>query len=212
MVEPTWAGRVGQAIVEKAGESVTLFDMTAMASQTIFTPDDLLRLEGEDKLYELIHGQLVEKDMSVRSNYVKTEVARLLSNAARASASGLVIMEQEIICFPWDPNHAPRPDIVFVKAGRLPPGDLPDGHLMLAPDLCVEVTSPNDRFRDVENKISDYLRAGVQVIWIVVPELRHVRVHRADGTVDVYQQDKTVVLPTLIPNFSSRVGDFFPPL
>jgi Uma2 family endonuclease len=43
--------------------------MTALAPQTRFTPDDLLRLE-EEGLYELVDGKLVEKPMSSDANAV----------------------------------------------------------------------------------------------------------------------------------------------
>jgi len=41
------------------------------------------------------------------------------------------------------------PDISFVAAGRFPGGKVPAGFIELAPDLAVEILSPEDRRRDV---------------------------------------------------------------
>lgn len=59
--------------------------------------------------------------------------------------------------------------MAFVRASRLPPV-LPTGYFAGAPDLAVEVLSPNDRFPIVEQKVWQYLDAGARVVWVIHPD------------------------------------------
>lgn len=48
-----------------------------------------------------------------------------------------------------------------------------DGVVSVAPELVVEVLSPDDRMVDVEEKIADYLEMGVGEVWVVNPRKAH---------------------------------------
>ena len=56
-------------------------------------------------------------------------------------------------CFPHAPGMVRRPDVSFVKRGRLPGDVSPDGWIKIAPDLAVEVVSPNDVVEELEAKL-----------------------------------------------------------
>jgi len=42
----------------------------------------------------------------------------------------------------------------------------------VAPLLCVEILSPNDSMSEMHDKIDDYLKMGVQAVWVVDPRRR----------------------------------------
>ncbi len=73
-------------------------------------------------------------------------------------------------CFPHRPGLVRRPDVSFIRAGRLPGGRLPTGWGKFAPDLAVEVISPNDAYEEVAEKLDDYQKAGVPLIWVISPK------------------------------------------
>jgi Uma2 family endonuclease len=60
---------------------------------------------------------------------------------------------------------------------------LPNGWAKIPPDLVVEVVSPNDTAYELEDKLADYQKVGVPLIWVINPNSRTVRVHRSDGSV-----------------------------
>ncbi len=77
-----------------------------------------------------------------------------------------------------DPDTVRAPDVGFISAGRLS-GPLPPGeYFQGAPDLAVEVVSPDDRDSDVAEKIALWLSAGALRVWEVRPRTRTVTVHR----------------------------------
>ena len=103
-----------------------------------------------------------------------------------------------------------KPDVSFIRLGRLPGEEIPEGWISIAPDLAVEVISPNEFYYEVDQKLLEYLAAGVREVWIVNPQARTVRVRRADGTGCELNENQELT-SELLPGFRCRVGDFFPP-
>ena len=62
------------------------------------------------------------------------------------------------------------PDVVLVRSGSQP--DV----LIEPPLLIVEILSPDDSYSDTQQRAQDYLRMGVETIWIIDPESRTARV------------------------------------
>ena len=54
--------------------------------------------------------------------------------------------------------------------------------LTIPPDLAVEVTSPTDVVYELEEKVEEYLRAGVRLIWVIHPEVQAIEVMRGNGS------------------------------
>jgi Uma2 family endonuclease len=59
--------------------------------------------------------------------------------------------------------------------------------------------------------VDEYLEAGVELVWVVNPATRSVRVHRADGTVADFGEDDEITGEQVIPGFCCRVREFFAP-
>ena len=78
-----------------------------------------------------------------------------------------------------------------------------------APDLAIEVLSPNDRRSEVEEKISDWLGAGARMVWLVDPEARTIAVHRAATAPRVVASGGTVDGEDVLPGFSMPVDAAF---
>jgi Uma2 family endonuclease len=87
-----------------------------------------------------------------------------------------------------DPDTVRAPDVSFMPAGRLPASSgerFVDG----APDLGIEIMSPEDRESDVARKVEEYFDAGAQRVWIVRPRNRTITVHRPGGDAHTFGRD-----------------------
>jgi Uma2 family endonuclease len=175
-----------------------------------YTPDDLLAMPDGVR-YELVDGELVERDMSGLSS----EVARKLSGRA-----GMFSDERSLghtfgsdcgyQCFPFDPRRVRRPDASFVRAGRISTEEYESGHITVAPDLAVEVVSPNDLAHELIEKVDEYLRAGVRLVWVIDPQSRTVAVHRPDGSDSRLREQDELSGEDVLPGFRCPVRDLFP--
>ena len=116
---------------------------------TSYTAEDLLTMPDGD-LYELVDGQLVERDMGTESNWIAGKLFRLIADYAESNGLGWGLpTDNSYQCFPGRPNQVRKPDVSFIRLGRLPNEKLPRGHCRIAPDLVAEVISPNDFYADV---------------------------------------------------------------
>ncbi len=90
---------------------------TAIATQARYTPEDLLAMP-DGKSYELVHGQLVERDMGAESSLVGGELYFRLRLHCRDRESGLVWpADNGFQCFPHDPDLVRKPDVSFIRRG-----------------------------------------------------------------------------------------------
>ena len=111
---------------------------------------------------------------------------------------------------PMLPNWSAGPTLPSSAAGRLSGGELPKGHVRIPPDLAIEVVSPNDLASDLDEKVEDYQKAGVELVWVIQPESRTVSVYRSDGSVSRLHQDDELSGEEVIPGFRCQVRSLFP--
>jgi len=183
--------------------------MNLILPQPSFTADDLLTLPDLER-FELVDGKLVEQNMGAVSSYVGVRLSRRLVEFCDEPFGGWVLAADASYQFlPDRPNTVRKPDVSFIRPGRLPDERLPDGHIRLAPDLVAEVVSPNDLFYAVEEKIAEYRSGGVRLIWIVVPPTRNVLIRRLDGSAGEVREDGELSGEDVVPGFQVRVGDLY---
>ena len=189
------------------------------ATQIRYTPADVERLSDRDgKLYELVDGQLVdkhahaagpalaEKHVSTRSNAVAVKIAVALAGVYPDTEARLFI-EQPTYCFA--DGRMRRPDVALVWSHRLP-AELTHDELELAPDLVAEVVSLTNTFFEQLDRVEEYLKAGVPMVWVVDPSHRTLHVYRKDGGVQLLRAPDVFANENLLPRLSLRVGDIFP--
>ena len=113
-------------------------------------------------------------------------------------------------CYPHDANQVRKPDIAFVSFERLPGGRAPTGYCVAVPNLVVEVMSPHDVGYDLDAKVSEYLAAGVDCVWVVEPNTRRVRVYYPDRGIILSENDELSGDP-IIPGFRCSLKELFTP-
>lgn len=190
--------------------------------QREYTPEDLLNMpDGEN--FELVNGRLVERHRTTRSPEVEDHMGFLSDRIAGRLFQRLANFCDELPLgwallpnsggfqgFPGSPRLVRKPDVAFVRFGRFPDEQLPPGHAHLAPDLAAEVVSPNDLYEDVIEKIEEYLRAGVRLVWVISPHNHTVHVYRANGSVQVLHDNDDLDGEEVVPGFRCPVRDLYP--
>ncbi|MGZ8378736.1 MAG: Uma2 family endonuclease [Gemmatirosa sp.] len=101
------------------------------------------------------------------------------------------------------------PDVAFVRAERLPAGGIGPGWVRVAPDLVVEVRSPDNRPPEIEARVADYFAAGTALIWIVDPDARIVERRTPDGPLPTLAEPEVLDAGDVLPAFSVPVADLF---
>lgn len=180
------------------------------ASQTLYTPEDLLAMP-DGKNYELVSGQLVERKSGVESSWVAGQVCSQLHWFCEEHRIGWTLLSNAgYQCFPYDPGRVRKPDGSFVRYGRFPGGVLPEDWAELVPDLVFEVISPGDTVYELDDKLDDYRKVGVPLIWVINPNSRSVMVHRADGSVKHLSENDELSGEDVIPGFRCPIREMLP--
>ena len=114
-----------------------------------------------------------------------------------------------ILQLPNDPERVRAPDVGFVRLEKLPGGRLPQGFILGAPDLAVEVLSPTDNPVDIQQKVRDFLEAGTRLVWLVAPQAKVVTVYRPDGSARLLRDHEALDGEDVLPGLSIRLADIF---
>src|SRR5579885_3451928 len=183
--------------------------MSDVLTKPCYTPEDLLRMPEGD-LYELVDGHLVERKMGARSSFIGGVLLGLLLRFLAQRPLGWAWpADCGYQCFPDAPNKVRKPDVSFLRFGRLPGDRLPPGHIPIPPDLAVEVISPNDLADEVDEKVEEYLGAGVRLAWVVHPQNRTVLIYRPNGSVSGLRERDELDGEDVLPGFRCRVAEVF---
>ena len=160
--------------------------------------------------FELVDGQLVERNMGAESSWVAQQVNRRLGNYAEAQQGLVMGPDCGYQIFPDDPSRVRFPDGSFIRSGRLPNDRPPRGHVRIVPDLVIEVISPNDLAWEVEAKVAEYIRAGVPLMWVIYPDTRTVWRYRASDEATRLGIGDALSGEDILPGFTCPVADVFP--
>jgi Uma2 family endonuclease len=182
---------------------------TTVETKTVYTPEDLLGMP-DSKHYELVDGRLVERNVSALSSLVASRLTfKVRIYCAADNVEWIFDSECGFRCFPDRPGKVRRADVSYVRKDRLPAAQMFEGFVEIAPDLVAEVLSPNDTAYAVDQKIGEYLRAGVRLIWVVNPEQHTVRIHRLDGSVAALGEQDALDGEDVLPGFTCRLSELF---
>jgi Uma2 family endonuclease len=177
------------------------------------TADDLLRLPEIDRRYELIDGVLYERPFNgIEHGFVVSGISfRLgLFLDRHAEVGGELCAGGTGFWLRRDPDTVLAPSLSYVAKERLVRVWV-DGYPELAPDLVVEVVSPNDTASEIQRKTDEWLQAGARLVWVLYPATRSAMVYRTDGTAQLLHPDDTLTGEPVLPGFTCRLGDLFGP-
>jgi Uma2 family endonuclease len=180
-----------------------------------FTTADLELLpKREDVRYEIIDGELlVSTAPHLYHQAVSTAIASAVHIWDQQSGLGVVATAPGLI-FTVSDNVVP--DVVWISHARLAHAMDEAGHLLVAPELVVEVLSPGaeNARRDLDLKLKLYSVEGVREYWVLDWRLRTVRVYRRDGAelrLAATLGDGDTLNSPLLPGFECSVNSLWPP-
>jgi Uma2 family endonuclease len=158
---------------------------------------------------ELVNGRVVPT-MPTGDEHgdVEFELGMRLRAYGKESKRGRALGGEVGIYIRRDPDTVRAADIVFISKER----DLQPrrkGYFEIAPELVVEILSPDDRMSRVGEKLRDYFSAGVLVVWLVDPGLRRVLVYRSMVNVTALDSSQTLSDEDILPGFGVPVSDLF---
>jgi Uma2 family endonuclease len=182
-----------------------------MATTTKLTLDEFLA-QPETKPYsEYACGEVYKKPMSdLDHSQLQGALYFQLREFLTATTPSVVAVEWRCIFGPPGGERVFLPDVAFATHERRAiPGRNERKFLWTAPDLAVEVLSPDQPAGEFADKLQFYLLHGVRLVWVIDPEARTIRVYRPGEDARLLQAGDTLDGGDVLPGFSVPVNDIF---
>ena len=179
-------------------------------NQRLMTAEDLLRIPYDGMRHELIRGELRTMPPGGWGHGKQSSrVDWSLGPYVAAHGLGEVATNETGFLLATNPDTVRAPDVAFVRMERLLEADPERGYYPGAPDLAVEVISPNDLYTEVDEKITEWLTHGTRMVLVVDPRRRTVAVHRPGQAVRIFGVDDTVDGEDVVPGWTLPVRNLF---
>lgn len=179
-------------------------------TKTGMTAEDLIAMPDDGTRREVVKGELREMPPAgALHGDVAMNLGALLKHHVKANGLGRVPAAETGFILARNPDTIRAPDTGFISKERIPPGGPPRGYWELAPDLAVEVVSPNDTAAEVQEKVRDWIEAGVKLAWVVYPQTRSVVVHRSLKEIFTLTEEETLSGEEVVPGFECTVKEIF---
>ena len=122
------------------------------------------------------------------------------SGKARAGEAGIYIQR--------NPDIVRGADVLYISNKRYAQKKS-EGALDVAPELIIEIMSPNDRWSEVTEKLREYFSIGVQLVWVADPKSRSVFAYRSLTDVREFASEDEITGDEVLPGFKAKVATFF---
>ena len=175
----------------------------------IWTDDELMSLPDGTR-YELIDGELIDMGSSgALHGYVCSILVMALMNYILPKKLGVIL--DSSTAFTMKNGNKRSPDISFIsKEKLLGLEELPDGFLDGAPDLAIEVLSPNNTIAEIDQKVVEYFENGSRLVWVINLKQHYVLVYRSAQEPDrLLKQSDVLDGEDVIAGFTMPLTELF---
>ncbi len=181
-----------------------------VVEQKLMTADAFLAMPDlSDKRVELVEGEIVEMPGTGHTHArVVVAIFRLLDAFVLRHNLGEVFVDGLGYLTRREPDTVRVPDVSFIAADRIPDEGF-RSYIPFAPDLAVEIVSPDDRAQNVHDKAREYLATGAQLVWVVWPKNREVTVCARGEAIRELGADDELDGGTVLPGFRVKIADLF---
>jgi Uma2 family endonuclease len=180
-----------------------------IVERRLMTADELLAMPDDGMRHELVRGELRTMAPSgLEGNDIALLIASSLSTYVLPRGLGRAYGELGCV-IARDPDTVRAPDAAFISRERLLQVGRTPRYFPGAPDLVVEVISPNDLYTEVDEKVAEWLEHGARLVYVVNPRRRTVAQHRPGEPVRILTQDDALDGLDVVPGWSMPIRDLF---
>lgn len=183
-----------------------------MSSTTtkLMTAEELLSLPDDGSRYELVEGELRQMSPAGHNHgRIAMRLAVPLGQHVEENGLGEIYAAETGFLLSTNPDTVRAPDIAFVKQARVDEVGEAKSYWPGAPDLAVEVVSPNDKVSEIEEKVKEWMEAGTPLVWVVSPKLHAVTVYRSLTDIVILTEKDMLDGGEIVPGFLYPIAKLF---
>jgi Uma2 family endonuclease len=182
----------------------------ATVEEQLLTLEEYGQMPDDGRRTELVRGRIIEL---TRPTYLHGLICVEIIFALRAWLKdrelGRVISNDSGIITDRDPYTLRGADVAYYSYGRIPRGTHPSKYPDVPPEIVIEVRSPSDRWKDIHEKIAEYLAIGVSIVCVIDPDLQTAWLYYPDQPDRIVGPDGELTFPECLPDFSVAMRSLF---
>lgn len=181
----------------------------------LITADELLVMPHRDEhgnscLLELIRGEVRRMSPTgITHGILCNEIGAEVRSFVKSNDLGFVCGAETGFIVEHNPDTVIAADVAFITHERLATVENPDKFAPFAPDLAVEVLSPSNTTREINEKIALYFAAGSRAVWVFNPKRRTAAVYSSPSDVHTLGEDDTLDGGDVLPGFELNLSKLF---
>ena len=174
----------------------------------LITGEEFFRM-ADTNWCELIEGKIVRyHPTGYAHGEYELNIATALRTFVRQHKLGRVMAGEVGIYVRRDPDSVRGADALYISNERY--AQMQSQSFMdVAPELVVEIMSPDDTWSMVMRKLRDYFDVGVQLVWVADPDARIVYAYRSVTDVQEFTAEDELIAVDLLPGFAVSVAELF---
>jgi Uma2 family endonuclease len=175
-----------------------------------WTAEEYGRLPDAGRPSELVRGRIVEMNRPFTAHgYLLSRITALIWQFVEQHQFGRVVCGDAGVITQRDPDTVRGPDLAFYSFNRIPPGPPPEDYWPQSPELIFEIRSSTDRWKDILQKVAEYLNANVLQVAVIDPVSQRVHVYSADKETTILNATDLLTFPEVLPGFEVAVAKLF---
>jgi Uma2 family endonuclease len=182
---------------------------TPATDERVITGEDLARM-GDIGRCELIDGRIVRMNpTNPWHGQIEVRIAAALEAFVRPRKLGRVLAGEVGLYTRRQPDRVRGADVLFITNETFQRRTESLSFLDVAPELVVEVLSPEDRVVELNQKLREYFEIGVRLVWVIDPKARSVHVYSSPTEMREYGETEQLTGGGVLPGFEVSVASLF---
>ncbi|MBI2760878.1 MAG: Uma2 family endonuclease [Chloroflexi bacterium] len=182
-----------------------------MTTAQKLTLEQFLAMPETEPASEFVCGEVVQKPMpDLPHSRLQSYLWSLLDRFLEQTGQGIVEIELRCVFGPPGERHGYVPDLVYISNDRVPDDDTRELRPFEgAPDIAIEVLSPDQHAGEFADKLQFYLMYGVRLVWVLDPDRETVRIYAPGRRSVLLLGDDVLDGDVVLPGFSVRLTQLF---
>lgn len=174
----------------------------------LITADELYAM-GDMPGVELVKGELRQMSPTGFEHGIReARIGRFLDRYNEQHQLGEIMTGEVGMYIRRNPDSVRAADVLFISHQRLQQVQS-KSYLDVAPELVVEVLSPNDSWVDMAEKLEEYFSIGVLQVWFANPRNKTLQVFTSATDSVLLRGEDCVSEIAFLPGFSLNVSEIY---
>ena len=131
-----------------------------------------------------------------------SKLTQRLANWAEEDSSGLTFDSSTLFTLPNGAKRSPDASWIPRRRWEALSQEQREGFAPICPDFVLELRSPTDSLRTVQNKMVEYIENGARSGWLIDPIDRRVYIYRPGEPVESLENPGTITGDPVLPGFA----------